>query len=246
MNFQESIDAAIPTPEDYGVAAPIHLAPVGEDTAILKHRAELIRHGGNGVHIGFAGLANIDFALASHASGMVLCDFNRNQTAFWKELFNIVRVCPDAFHAQQVLRNSMRRNGDQLLQFFTAEGPLDVRHGNLTSEIVELPWLRDNRQYRQLKSMVDAGRVCAVTLDCCDSERAGKIRQWMESQGIHASTVYISNLRNAYAGEKDFYERPVESGRAPLEASITALSSVGLTHVLDGAVPLGKESRWVR
>ena len=246
MNFQESIDKAIPTAGEYGMLAPVHLGPVGEDIKMLHHKSEMVRQGENGVHIGFAGLANIDFALSSQAGGLVLCDFNRNQTKFWKELFNLVHTCPDAMTAQRVMQNLLRRDDQQTLQFAGADGPIDIRAGNLTSEIITQPWLRDNRKYQQLKALVDKGRVAAITLDCCDTDRAIQISDWLRENGLHASTLYVSNLRNCYAGDGDFYGRTVEEGARLLETSILALSSLGETVILDGAVALGKSSQWLR
>ena len=241
MNLQESLDIALPSSKDYGVIAPIHLSSVGEHIPTLVRSAEFAKRDSNTVHIGFAGLANIDFALAARAKGIVLCDLNKNQALFWKELFGIIKESSSPVEAKNALRQKLRRNAEQLLRFHATEGVLDVRHGNNVFEILKLPWLNEPRKFSELKAIVDSGCAAAVVLDCCDVERAASIRQCLSDNEMDVGTLYLSNLRNMFItdGQPDYYKRVwVGNSRERFEGMISELSTEGVTKILDGSVPI--------
>jgi hypothetical protein len=240
MNLQESVDTIFPPSKDYGVLAPIHLSPVGEDIPTLLRSAEFAKRASNTVHVGFAGLANIDFVLAAHVKGVVLCDLNQNQVIFWKELFGIIHESRSAVEAKNTLRQKLRRNSAQSLQFYSGADVLDVRHGNNIFEILSLSWLNEPRKFSELKAIVDSGCAAAVVLDCCDVEGATLINQCLSDSGMGVATLYLSNLRNMFIaeGQPDFYKRAGGGSRARFEGAVSVLSTEGVTKILDGSVPI--------
>lgn len=171
---------------DYGVDGPPYVMKVAESW--LEPEAELKAHRRPGVHIGTAGLANLDMV---GSEGAILFDINSQQTKFWRVFEEQLKVTTDRREFPRALLAAQL--GQDTIGHSMPPEEAAALHAELNRNG---GWMSTDEGYAAVRKLALEGKLIFTTTSIQDTRRWGEIGAWLGDQNLPVSTFYVSNLRN--------------------------------------------------
>ncbi|PCJ01945.1 MAG: hypothetical protein COB14_03260 [Alphaproteobacteria bacterium] len=208
-----------------------HFVPIGE-TRLLSIRNDLLKNDSvcnQGIHMGAAGIMNLEMAAATKAQGVILFDVNHNQSLMWKHVIDIIKRNSDRKLAVQEIKGNLLKNLEEGLAKNPELGAVRAVKDLKDSEIFGkspvmrgvdehafydapgfVPFIKklsndnesflgDNKLYTHIHNLACSGGIAPITLDLTDRENFQKLRALLVQEELKVNTFYSSNIQSWYS-----------------------------------------------
>ena len=157
----------------------------GTDTTLKSLRRE--NTGRGDVHVGVAGLFNLDVIAARRSFYGVMVDRDNKISRFFEELGRIIQGA------------STREDFiTKFLEFIESpKGSGYISSKELRKDLLNPNgWLANEESFAYIKKMFQEKRLFFYRVDLRNNDVFGKISEWLDENGLRVDTLYISNIRD--------------------------------------------------
>ncbi len=169
----------------------------------LLNRIPMLGRGQSSLHIGFAGLLNLDIMALRKSKFGILMDIDPRIIEVYQMIDQILVDTTDRRVFVEKLTEGLKhvefdfykeKGGDVLRrQIHEIENQLTFREG----------WLSSDDSFAYIRNMFREGRVKYFRSSLYNVEMFKRIGQWIKQNGIVTDTIYISNIYEWEAEDKD-------------------------------------------
>ncbi|MEZ5691577.1 MAG: hypothetical protein R3D71_07930 [Rickettsiales bacterium] len=219
MSLQKSLDETMDGVSiGFSVSDKVHTIPVrelGQRKIILENllnwrnarTVEPLKHKDKKyAHVGFAGLFNLQAAVAGRHDIIVLVDCNKKQIDFWKDAIKLFKDNDNEKKFLEEIDSKISPFSDN--NYTSGLGKIELRHQHVDENGVLIRdsmknslinWLKNSEllerdNYKYLHKLAKDGNIVTAELDIHNEDRIKALRSWLDKQNVEVRSVYASNI----------------------------------------------------